>query len=383
MLTQFSSKLPSTGTSIFTRMSSLAQKAKAINLSQGFPDFQCDSRLIDLVSTYMKRGKNQYAPMAGLPFLKEEIASLLLDSYGAEIDPETELSITCGATEALFSCLTAFIRNGDEVITLEPAYDAYLPAIQLNGGIAKPIPLTFPDYKIDWDRLKAAINPKTKAILINNPHNPSGATLDSEDLAELEKIVLENNILILSDEVYEFMTYDEVMHHSLLRYPVFRGKSVVISSFGKSLHTTGWKIGYAIATPELSKEIRKVHQFVTFSVSTPFQYAIAEYLSSYRDELKTLAGFYQRKRDLFRGLLSESQFDLLDCKGAYFQLAQYNQISDMPDTEFSEWLTREIKVACIPVSAFYHDATDHGVVRFCFAKEDETLEAAAKLLRAL
>lgn len=377
---RFSSKLPQVGTTIFTVMSALAQEHKAINLSQGFPDFACDKKLVSLVAQYMRKQKNQYAPMAGVPVLREEVAKLVNDLYGAKYDPQTEITITSGATEAIFCAITAIVKEGDEVIVIEPAYDSYIPAIELSGGVPVCMPLEYPSYEINWDKLKRLINQHTRLIIINTPHNPTGATLSDDDLQMLEKLVRTNDIFIISDEVYEHIIFDGAKHASIARFPDLAAKSMVISSFGKSMHTTGWKVGYCLAPPKLTKEIRKVHQYVTFSTSTPFQYAIAEYLQKHREEVLGLADFYQQKRDLFLNLMKDSRFEPIPSKGTYFQLMSYKNISGMPDEEFSQWLTKEHKVACIPVSVFYRFKTDNRVVRFCFAKEDKTLEAAAKRL---
>ncbi|MEO0472164.1 MAG: methionine aminotransferase [Bacteroidota bacterium] len=375
------SKLPQVGTTIFTVMSALARKHGAINLSQGFPDFPCDPKLPALVSEAMQKGFNQYAPMPGLIRLREEIAALTEDVYGASYHPESDITITSGATEGILCAITALVHPGDEVIVFEPAYDAYLPAIRLCGGIPVRISLQPPHYQIPWQEVSQKLSAKTRAIVINSPHNPTGTTLSKEDLDELEKLLAVHPALLISDEVYEHIVFDGATHQSIKLRPSLRNKALILSSFGKSLHATGWKVGYCLAPETLTKELRKVHQFVTFSTSTPFQYAIAEYLATERQALLDLDSFYQKKRDDFLELLTESRFRPLPCSGTYFQLMRYDAISDLNEVDFSQWLTMEKGVACIPVSAFYEDAEDHGIVRFCFAKENETLEKAAALLR--
>ena len=376
------SKLPEVGTNIFTTMSSLAHTHGAINLSQGFPDFSCDFRLIEAVEKAMRDGHNQYAPMPGIMPLRAQISAFVKRLYGAKYDPVSEISITSGATEALLCAIFAIVHPGDEVIVIEPAYDSYLPAIQLCGGIPVCIPLQFPDYKPNWNQVQDAINPKTKAIILNTPHNPTGSILEKEDLVQLAEIVKGKSLFIISDEVYEHIIFDGEAHLSICRYPELVERSFVISSFGKSLHTTGWKVGYCLAPAQLSAEFRKVHQYTTFSTSHPFQQAIASYMEQYPEEILNLGVFYQHKRDLFLELMKDSRFEPLPCKGTYFQLMKYGEISDQSDFEFSQWLTIEHGVACIPVSVFYKDKTDNGVVRFCFAKEDVTLEKAVeKLIR--
>jgi len=374
------SKLPLVGTTIFTVMSALAREEKAINLSQGFPDFRCDPLLLELVNKYMLEGKNQYAPMPGLMVLRESIASLVEAKYGRKYDPATEITVTSGATEALFCAITALVQEDDEVLIIEPAYDCYIPAIQLSGGSVVSVSLNPPDYSIDWDHVKKLVSQRTKLIILNSPHNPTGSSLKEEDIQALRKIVQSSNCFILSDEVYEHIIFDGATHHSMARYPDLAERSLIISSFGKSLHTTGWKIGYCLAPKYITKEFRKVHQFVTFSTSTPFQYAIAEYIEDH-DRIHNLAHFYQRKRDLFLQLMEGSRFTPVHCSGTYFQTMSYEGISDLPDTEFAKWLTREHKVASIPLSVFYRTKRDNKVLRFCFAKQESTLEEAAMILR--
>ncbi|MEM6806165.1 MAG: methionine aminotransferase [Bacteroidota bacterium] len=379
----FSSKLPEVGTTVFTVMSGLAAETAAINLSQGFPDFDCDPKLTEAVAMAMRDAKNQYAPMAGLMSLRKQIAVRVEQLYGAKYDPVSEITIFSGATEALLSAIFALLHPGEEAIVLEPAYDSYLPAIKLAGGVAVRIPLRFPDYSIDWEEVKGKITNKTRLILVNSPHNPTGSVLAASDLEELQKIALEHGIIVIGDEVYEHMIYDGLQHESICRYPDLAAQSMVISSFGKSLHVTGWKVGYCLAPEALSKEFRKVHQFATFSTSTPFQHGIAHYLEHEFDKVIGLSDFYQKKRDLFLQLMEGSKFEPLPCKGTYFQLMKYKEVSALPDYEFSKWLTREKGVACIPVSVFYEDKVDNRVVRFCFAKTEAVLAAACERLQEL
>jgi methionine aminotransferase len=376
-----SSKLPQVGTTIFTVMSALAREHEAINLSQGFPDFSCDPELTRRVNHYMRKGFNQYAPMAGVMPLREQIASLVENLYGATYDPESEITITSGATEALFCAITALINEGDEVLIIEPAYDAYIPAIELSGGVPVCISLEHPGYKVDWERVKKLINGRTRVIILNSPHNPTGSVLDADDLQQLQHILSSNNIFIISDEVWEHMVYDGLRHESVARYPELAARSFIISSFGKALHATGWKVGYCLAPPALTKEFRKIHQYVTFATATPLQHGIADYLQHHSDKVLGLSDFYQQKRDLFLSLLEGSRFKPLKSGGTYFQLLSYEGITDEKDVDFARRLTIEHKVASIPVSVFYRFGTDHKVLRFCFAKEDKTLKQAAKVLK--
>lgn len=378
-----SSKLPDIGTTIFTTVSTMASKYEAINLSQGFPDFQPDPRLLQLLAEASAEGHHQYAPMAGIPALREIISTRVENRDGATYHPDTEITITSGATEALFSICQAFIHSGDEIILFAPAYDSYEPGIRLAGGKPVYVSLDFPDFSINWEQVQKAITPRTKGIFLNHPHNPSGATLNTEDLMKLSRLAEQYDLWVCSDEVYDYMVFDGKKHLSAAALPSLRSRTVVVSSFGKTLHTTGWKVGYCLAPEALMAEIRKVHQFVTFSVPTPFQVAIAKYLLQYPEEVEGLSDFYQAKRDLFLRLLENTGFDPLPCAGTYFQLVSYNSIKDCSDREFCEWLTKEIKVACIPISVFYPDGTDNQVVRFCFAKQDDTLIRAAALLNNL
>ncbi len=373
------SKLPDVGITIFTIMSKMAAEHNAVNLSQGFPDFSPHPDLVELVSDAMRKGLNQYAPMQGLPELRHQIATKTAEMYGSEIDPDREVTITSGATEALYAAIAAVVHEGDEVIVIEPAFDSYVPAIVLNKGVPVFVPMTFPEYAIDWNRVAAAITDRTRLIILNSPHNPTGTALTDQDIAALRDITAKHDLLILSDEVYEHIIFDERQHESLLRYPELARRSMVISSFGKTFHTTGWKIGYCVAPPELTTEFQKVHQFLTFASNTPVQHAYSQILK--RKELYLgLAGFYQQKRDHFLELMSDSRFTPLPCSGTYFQMMDYTSITDEADIAFSHRMTIEHGVAAIPPSVFYHDRRDYKVLRFCFAKADETLEKAAEIL---
>jgi methionine aminotransferase len=373
------SKLPAVGTTIFTVMSKMAGDHHAINLSQGFPDFDVDPVLLALVDKYMQSGYNQYAPMQGVGALRERIAEKTSELYNTVYDPDTEITVTSGATEALFAAIAAVVRKGDEVIVIEPAFDSYVPAITLNGGVPVFVKYRFPEYQIDWDDVQRSISSKTRLMILNSPHNPTGAVFSGEDIAALKSIVGHTDALIISDEVYEHIIFDGRVHESLSRHPELSQRSFVISSFGKTYHTTGWKIGYCLAPAPLSAEFQKVHQFLTFASNTPIQYAYADFMQN-REVYLTLSEFYQKKRDNFTALLETSRFKAIPCRGTYFQMLDYSAISDEPDVEFSKRLTIEHGVASIPPSVFYHDNDDHRVLRFCFAKKDETLERAAKRL---
>ncbi|MFO7560584.1 MAG: methionine aminotransferase [Desulfobacterales bacterium] len=373
------SKLPDIGTTIFTVMTNLALEYNAINLSQGFPDFETSPVLIQLVEKYMNEGYNQYAPMQGVPVLRKRIAEKILERYHADCNPDTEITVTSGATEALYCAISAIVNPGDEVILFEPAFDSYLPAIRLNGGIPVFLKLSYPEYKIDWDRVKDAVSSKTKLIILNSPHNPTGMVLSGEDMHHLQEIVRDTDIVMVSDEVYEHILFDGCAHESLLRYPELAQKSFVISSFGKTYHTTGWKIGYCAAPAPLSTEFRKIHQFLTFASNTPIQYAYAKIMED-KSRYLDLPSFYQKKRDLFLSLTTSSRFKALPCRGTYFQMMDYASISNEPDIVFAERLTREYGIAAIPPSVFYHENDDNRVLRFCFAKKDDTLEKAAEIL---
>ncbi|MGB0524509.1 MAG: methionine aminotransferase [Flammeovirgaceae bacterium] len=378
---QLTSKFPNQS-SIFAEMSRLAAECEAINLSQGFPNFEVAPELIDAVTKYMKAGYNQYALYYGMPQLREQIAHKCERMIGYKPDSESNITVTTGATEALFCAITAVVHTGDEVIVFEPAYDSYSPVIRLSGGNPIPIALKFPNYHIDWDEVKKKVTQRTKLIIINTPHNPTGSKLKPEDFEALSRIVTGRDILVLSDEVYEHMVFDDQEHESVLHYPELREQSFAVFSFGKTFHATGWKTGYCIAPAYLTKELRKVHQHTVFSTSTPMQLAIAEYMSNPENYLN-LYTYYQNKRDLFLDLMKDTKFKPLACQGTYFQLMSYADISDEPDTEFAKWLTQEHGVATIPISVFYGSKEDNKVVRFCFAKTDHTLQAAAERLNAI
>jgi len=376
------SKLHKTGTTIFTIMSGLANEYGAINLSQGFPDFPVSPELIELINRNMKAGHNQYAPMAGYRPLREVIAQKVQNLYSASYDPDKEITITAGGTQAIYSAITSIIKEGDEVIVFEPAYDCYVPAIELNGGIPVQLQLKGSDFHIDWNEVKKMVTQRTRMIMINSPHNPTGAILTAKDMHQLEKITHNRDIVIVSDEVYEHIIFDGYEHQSVMRYPKLAERSFVVFSFGKTFHATGWKTGYCIAPENLMTEFRKVHQFQVFSVNTPLQYALAEYMS----DAQNYAGintFYQQKRDLFLSLVKGSRFKPLNCSGSYFQLLDYSKISDEKDTDFAIKVTKEHGVAAIPISVFYKNPNEHKVLRFCFAKEDDTLEKAAEKLRTI
>jgi methionine transaminase len=378
----FPSRLPNVGTTIFTVMSALAAEKGAVNLGQGFPDFDCDARIVDAVAQAMREGHNQYPPMTGVAALREAIADKIEHVYGRRYDANSEITVTAGATQALLTAILATVHAGDEVIVVEPTYDSYLPSIELAGGKPVFVTLEAPDYAIPFDRLAAAITPKTRLILINTPHNPTGTVWREEDMRKLEEIVRGTNVLILSDEVYEHMVYDGQPHESVARYPELAARSFIVSSFGKTYHVTGWKVGYVAAPAPLTAEFRKVHQFNVFTVNTPMQFGLAQYLRDPKPYLE-LPAFYQQKRDFFRAGLANTRFKLLPCEGTYFQCVDYSAISDLPEAEFSKWLTSEIGVAAIPVSAFYHEAHESGVVRFCFAKQESTLATALERLARL
>jgi methionine transaminase len=373
------SKLPDVGITIFSVMSQLAAEADAINLSQGFPDYDCSPRLIELVDKHMNTGKNQYAPMPGLLSLRERIAEKENDLHGSNYNPDTEVTVTAGGTQAIFTALTTVIRPNDEVIIFEPAYDCYAPTIRLLGGIVKSQELNPPNYSIDWQMVKNLITSKTRMIILNSPHNPTGMVLNEDDIKQLISITHNSDIIILSDEVYEHLIFDGKQHLSMARYPQLRERSFIVASFGKLFHNTGWKTGYCLSPAWLMAEFRKVHQFMVFSVNTPIQYAIAEFLDDKNSYLE-LSEFYQQKRDLFIRLMKQTRFDLLPCQGSYFQAVQYSKITDEKDVDFAKRITREFGVASIPVSAFYSEDTDHHVLRFCFAKKQETLKKAVERL---
>ena len=370
------SKLPSVGSTIFTIMSALAAEHKAINLSQGFPDFETAPELISLVNHYMQKGMNQYAPMQGILSLREQLAQKTFELYGVEYSPDSEITITSGGTQAIYTAITAIIRESDEVLIFEPAYDCYVPAIELAGGVPVYISLNSPDYRPDWEEVKKSVTRKTKMIMLNTPHNPTGTAWTENDMKELEKIVAGTDILIISDEVYEHIIFDGVRHESVIRYPRLAERSFVIFSFGKTYHSTGWKMGYCLAPANMMTEFRKVHQFVVFCTNAPMQYAFADYVSN-KNYLE-LPAFYQEKRDYFLRLISESPFEFTPAKGSYFQCLGYKNISREKDTAFAIRLTKEAGIASIPISVFYHMGKDEKILRFCFAKKNETLEKAAE-----
>jgi methionine aminotransferase len=373
------SKLPNVGTTIFTIMSRLAEQTGALNLGQGFPDFEPPAAFAEALARHVKAGRNQYAPMSGVPRLKEQIAKKLDRDYDCSLDPDASLTVTDGATEGLFDAITTVVRPGDEVIVFDPCYDSYEPAVLLSGGHVVHLPLDA-EFHIDWQLVKDAIGPRTRLIILNFPNNPSGALLSKSDLEALSEVTRSTNVFVLSDEVYEHIVYDEQAHQSLLRHAELRERSFVVGSFGKAFHTTGWKVGWVAAPPALSAELRKVHQFVTFSTSTAAQHAFADVLAEHGQLLHELPRFYQEKRDRFRRLLAPSRFRLLPVAGTYFQLADYSALSDEPDLAFARRLTTEAGVAVIPISPFYSRAPEQRIVRFCFAKNDATLEHAAARL---
>ena len=373
------SKLPAVGTSIFTVMSALATELKAINLGQGFPDYPMNEELISLVNDAMKNGFNQYAPMQGYMPLREVLAEKIQSLYSTIINPANQITITPGGTYAIYTSLTAVLQPGDEVIVFEPAYDSYIPNIEINGAITVRINLQFPEYKIDWNEVRKKITAKTRMIMLNSPHNPTGAVLQENDINELRSIVNGTNIIILSDEVYEHLIFDNIPHQSILRYPDLMERSFVCFSFGKVYHCTGWKLGYCISSPALMNEFRKVHQFNCFSCFTPAQVALSSFLKN-KNSYLSLGAFMQERRDHFQSLMEETKFTPLPSFGSYFQLYKYNNISDEADKDFAIRITKEYGVATIPVSAFYQNGTDNKVIRFCFAKKNETLESAVERL---
>lgn len=379
---QIQSKLPKAGTTIFSVMSALAKEHQAINLSQGFPDFDCDPKLLQLANKYMQAGFNQYAPMPGTLELRERISEIISNCYQTNYSPDTEITVTAGATQAIYTCLAAFVQKDDEVIIFEPAYDCYDPSIVLQGG--KPVYSTLqaPDFKINWQDVKNKITAKTKAIIINSPHNPSGSIISKEDLDELAKLVHGTNILVISDEVYEHMVFDGKRHQSICMHPQLKERSILVSSFGKTVHTTGWKIGYVAAPKDLMVEFRKVHQFLVFVVNHPLQLALAEFLSD-TSRYTELKNFYQEKRDFFLKITSSSRLMPLKTAGTYFQLMEYSKISNEKDTDLAIRLTKEKKLATIPLSVFYQNQNDIQLLRFCFAKKNETLEKAAEIICSL
>lgn len=375
----FTSKLPNTGTTIFSVMSALANEYKAVNLGQGFPDYPMNAELITKVNEAMLSGFNQYAPMQGHSGLREVLAEKVKFLYGTTIDPETQITITPGGTYGIYTSLTTILQPGDEVIIFQPAYDSYIPNVLVNGAVPVLIDLQFPGYRIDWNEVRSKITPRTRMIMINTPHNPTGAVLSENDIVELRKTVNDTNIFILSDEVYEHLIYDDIPHQSILRYPDLLERSFVSFSFGKLYHCTGWKLGYCISSPALMKEFRKVHQYNCFSCHTPSQVALAGFLQN-KDSYLQLSSFMQAKRDYFAKLMEGTKFTPMVSHGSYFQCYQYHRISDESDTDFATRITKEYGVATVPVSAFYQSGKDNRVIRFCFAKKEETLELAVERL---
>jgi methionine aminotransferase len=377
-------KLPGSGTTIFAVMSTLANECDAINLSQGFPSFNPDQALLDLVTHYLNADGNQYAPMPGVPALRHAIASKVSMLYGREVDPDEEVTVCDGATEGLFSAIQATVHSGDEVIVFDPAYDSYEPAVTLAGGVTVHIPLIEteenPDYHIDWDRLKDAVNEKTRLIIVNFPHNPTGVILAPDDLDRLAEIVRDTNIYLLSDEVYEHIVFGGADHQSFIRHDELWQRTFIISSFGKTYHATGWKVGYCVAPPALTAEFRKIHQWVCYTVVSPIQYALADFMAQTPDHYKKLPIFYEEKRDRFCDLVKDSRFELRPARGTFFQVLDYSNITDEDDASYAKRLTREIGVASIPISVFCEQPTDQHQLRFCFAKNDAMLEEAAKRL---
>jgi methionine transaminase len=376
------SRLPNVGTTIFTVMSTLAAEKKAVNLGQGFPDFNCDPKLVEDVTGAMVRGLNQYPPMTGVAELREAVTTKIRAVYACEYAAASEITITAGATQAIITAILAVVHPGDEVIVLEPCYDSYVPNIELAGGVVVRVPLTPGTFRPDFDKIAAAITPKTRAIIVNSPHNPSGTVWTRQDMLALQDILAPTNVLLISDEVYEHMVFDGQQHQSATRFPGLAARAFIVSSFGKTYHVTGWKVGYVAAPAALTAEFRKVHQFNVFTVNTPVQYGLAAYMADAKPYLE-LPAFYQRKRDLFRNGLKRTKFKLLPSEGTYFQCVDISRVSDLGEADFCKWLTTEIGVAAIPLSAFYGNGFDQRVVRFCFAKKDETLNAALDRLARL
>ena len=378
----FKSKLPEVGTSIFTIMSKMALEYNAINLAQGFPDFNCSNKLLQLVNHYQKKGFNQYAPMPGVPELREQISALIKKLYGKIYDKDNEITINAGATQAIYTAITATVQTGDEVIIIEPAYDSYVPGVKAAGGIPVFVKLNPQDYSYNWDEIRRSISEKTKLMILNSPHNPTGSLITEDDIKQLEELIENTNILIISDEVYEHIVFDGERHISFAESEILVRRSFVISSFGKTFHTTGWKMGYCAAPELLTNEFRKMHQFIVFSANTPIQYAYADYLQD-ETHYNSLGDFYQKKRDTFRGRIKNSKFKLMPCMGTYFQLLEYADVSELDDMKFSEYLTKEVGIAVIPISPFYDEGDTNKIIRICFAKRDEVLIEAANILSKL
>lgn len=377
------SKLPDVGTTIFTVMSQMAHDHGAINLSQGYPDYDGPAVLRERLQHYAGNGYNQYAPLAGVPALRAQIAAKVARCYGRDIDSDTEVTVTPGATEAIYCAVTAVVRPGDEVILFDPVYDCYDPAVRLSGGVPVHLTLAAPDYRIDWDAVARAITPRTRLVMVNSPHNPTGSVLEADDIAALRELAVRHDLIVVADEVYEHLVFDGRRHESVLRDPVLAARSFAVFSFGKTYHVTGWKTGYCVAPPALTTELRRVHQFVAFVANTPVQHALADFMAAHPEHLDELPGFYQAKRDRFNAALAGSRFRLRPSAGTFFQLADYAAISDAPDRDFVRWLTTEVGVAAIPMSVFYAAPPGERVVRFCFCKEDATLDLAAAKLAAL
>ncbi|KTT15783.1 pyridoxal phosphate-dependent aminotransferase [Pseudacidovorax intermedius] len=375
-------KLPAVGTTIFTVMSALAAEHGAVNLGQGFPDFGCDPKLLEAVTAAMAAGHNQYPPMTGVPLLRERIAGKIEALYGRRYDAGSEITVTAGATQAIITAVLALVRPGDEVIVLEPCYDSYVPNIELAGGVVVRVPLVPGSFRPDFDRIAAALTPRTRAIIVNTPHNPSATVWTAEEMRRLDELLAPTDVFVISDEVYEHMVYDGALHQSVARFPGLAARSLIVSSFGKTYHVTGWKVGYVAAPAVLTAEFRKVHQFNVFTVNTPMQHALAHFMADAAPYLE-LPAFYQRKRDLFAEGLARTRLRLLPSEGSYFQCVDISAVSDLSESDFCQWLTREIGVAAIPLSAFYGDGFDQRVVRFCYAKKDETLRSALARLAKL
>jgi methionine transaminase len=376
------SRLPEVGTTIFTVMSALAQQHGAVNLGQGFPDFDGDARLLDAVDDAMRRGLNQYPPMAGVPVLRDAVAAKIDSLYGHAYDPATEITITAGATQAILTAILALVHAGDEVIVLDPCYDSYAPNIALAGATAVHVPLLAGSFAPDFARIAAALSPRTRAIIVNTPHNPSGTVWSAAQMRELAALLRPTEVIVIADEVYEHMVFDGALHQSVARFPELAARSILVSSFGKTYHVTGWKVGYAAAPAPLMAEFRKVHQFNVFTVNTPMQYGLAHFMADASHHLG-LGAFYQAKRDRFRAGLAETRLRMLPCQGTYFQCVDYSAVSDLPEADFCIWLTREVGVAAIPLSAFYRGGLEQRLARLCFAKKNETLDAALQRLLAL
>ena len=382
MTPHLDSRLPKVGTTIFTVMSGLATEKGAVNLGQGFPDFNCDPRLVHDVTHAMTEGLNQYPPMTGVPVLRDAIAAKIQTLYGRRYDPVTEITVTAGATQAILTAILAIVHPGDEVIVLEPCYDSYVPNIELAGGVVVRVPLTPGTFRPDFDKISAALSPRTRAIIVNSPHNPSGTVWTEDEMRQLQDLLAPTNVFLISDEVYEHMVFDGRAHQSAARFPELAERTFIVSSFGKTYHVTGWKIGFVAAPAAMSAEFRKVHQFNVFTVNTPVQFGLASFMADPKPYLE-LPAFYQRKRDLFREGLQRTRFKLLPSEGTYFQCVDISAVSDLKEAEFCMWLTTEIGVAAIPLSAFYDAGFDQRVVRFCFAKKDETLQLALERLAKL